>query len=187
MYRNFSHLGGKSALCFNKVDGTLAAEVQPLRVAGKFADEDCVFSDYQKFSDRWVARSYQCYEDGQTKLQAKIDEIIPESAPDASLFAPLDGAKESVNCLGPVKPGALVDQVTPRSPASASIRNALVVIDAEVGTDRRLHQLRVSSTPNPDFDQAALEAARQWRYKPFTCDGVPVEVETEVEINFHKH
>ena len=31
---------------------------------------------------------------------------------------------------------------------------------------------------------AAMEAAKQWRYQPTLLNGVPVEVITEIQINF---
>jgi outer membrane biosynthesis protein TonB len=36
------------------------------------------------------------------------------------------------------------------------------------------------------MEKAALEAVRQWRFKPATCDGEPVEVKVAVEIDSHK-
>jgi protein TonB len=31
---------------------------------------------------------------------------------------------------------------------------------------------------------SAVEAVRQWRYKPYYLDGQPVEIQTEITINF---
>jgi protein TonB len=31
---------------------------------------------------------------------------------------------------------------------------------------------------------AALDAVRQWRYKPYYLDGVPVDIETQITVNF---
>ena len=31
---------------------------------------------------------------------------------------------------------------------------------------------------------AAVEAVRQWRYRPYMLNGEPVEVETEITVNF---
>jgi len=53
-----------------------------------------------------------------------------------------------------------------------------------VAADGRPRNLRVTSAPNRDFDEAALEAVRQWRFKPATCDGEPIEVEIAVQIAF---
>jgi protein TonB len=34
------------------------------------------------------------------------------------------------------------------------------------------------------LSQAALEAVRQWRYKPYFLDGAPVEIQTQITVNF---
>ena len=38
---------------------------------------------------------------------------------------------------------------------------------------------------DPLLAQAAADAVKQWRYKPYTVDGTPVEMETQVSFNFH--
>ena len=37
---------------------------------------------------------------------------------------------------------------------------------------------------DPRLYQAALDAVRQWRYKPYILNGEPVEVETTIQVNF---
>jgi periplasmic protein TonB len=36
-----------------------------------------------------------------------------------------------------------------------------------------------------DLTAAALEAVRQWRYKPTLLNGMPVEVLTEIDVEFN--
>jgi protein TonB len=36
----------------------------------------------------------------------------------------------------------------------------------------------------PVLQQAAIDAVRQWRYKPYLLNGEPVEVETTIEVEF---
>jgi TonB family protein len=38
---------------------------------------------------------------------------------------------------------------------------------------------------DPLLAQAATDAVKQWKYNPYTVDGEPVEMETQVSINFH--
>jgi len=61
----------------------------------------------------------------------------------------------------------------------------VVVMTMLVGTDGKPHDLMVSSAPNGDFDEAALKAARRWKFKPATCGGEAVEVEITLETDFH--
>ena len=37
---------------------------------------------------------------------------------------------------------------------------------------------------HPMLVQAAVDAVRQWRYRPYVLNGEPVEVETQVTVNF---
>jgi TonB family protein len=56
-----------------------------------------------------------------------------------------------------------------------------VVIDAVIGTDGTVENLRVLSGPQ-ELQQSALDAVRQWTYKPYLLNGDPIEVETTINI-----
>jgi periplasmic protein TonB len=40
---------------------------------------------------------------------------------------------------------------------------------------------------SPFFVQAALDAVRQWRYRPTMLNGEPVEVDTTITVMFRLH
>jgi periplasmic protein TonB len=84
-----------------------------------------------------------------------------------------------------VSVGRLINKVEPVYPPLA--RNARVqgqvVLTAIISRDGTIQDLRVLSG-HPLLVQAALDAVRQWRYKPFLLSGEPVEVETTVTVNF---
>jgi TonB family protein len=177
---------GRSALCFDKISGALTAEVGPLQV-GSLTERACRYTDYQKFGDRIVARSYDCDDDKHLRFEARVVELAAEPATDPAFFAAPDGAKESVNCLGPVKPPAPVyspePTVPPGTPQGSTTR---VMMSIVVSTEGKPHDVRVISTPNHDFDQASLKAVRQWRFEPATCDGERVEKDMVVMTQFTK-
>jgi TonB family protein len=56
-----------------------------------------------------------------------------------------------------------------------------VVLGAVIGRDGNIKSLRVISGPS-ELQQSALDAVRQWTYKPYLLNGDPVEVETTVNI-----
>ncbi len=58
-----------------------------------------------------------------------------------------------------------------------------VVLHAIVSREGRITSLEVVSGP-PLFVQAALDAVRQWRYRPTLLGGEPVEVETTITVVF---
>ena len=176
----------RQVLCFDKLSGTLNAEISPVLSGTVIGERICLLSDYQKFGEYMVARSYECAEDAHPKLVAKVVELAAGPAHDPTLFVPPEGAKESVNCLGLVKPPTVVHQQDPTPPRSFS-GTSVVTISVVVGIDGKMRNPRVTSAPNHDYDEAALEAIQQWKFKPATCDGEPVEKEITTEFEFHRY
>jgi len=81
--------------------------------------------------------------------------------------------------------GNLVHRVQPEYPALArQVRiQGLVVLRAIISRDGTIENLQALSG-HPLLVPAALNAVRQWRYRPYVLNGEPVEVETEVKVNF---
>jgi protein TonB len=79
----------------------------------------------------------------------------------------------------------LIKRVQPKYPANALAMRAhgAVQIEATVDKQGNVVSPRVLSG-DPVLAAAALEAVRQWRYKPYYLDGEPVEIQTEITINF---
>jgi hypothetical protein len=51
-------------------------------------------------------------------------------------------------------------------------------------TDGFVKNLRALSPADTDFANAAFEAVRQWQFTPTRLDGIPVEVQIGVTVNF---
>jgi periplasmic protein TonB len=84
-----------------------------------------------------------------------------------------------------VAEGLLVHQVRPNYPPlarQARVQGA-VVLQAVISKDGTIQNLRVVSG-HPMLVQSALDAVKQWRYKPYFLNGEPVEVETSITVNF---
>ena len=81
--------------------------------------------------------------------------------------------------------GNLIFRVQPDYPALARQVRAqgLVVLRAVISREGTIQNLQVLSG-HPMLVQAAVNAVRQWRYRPYVLNGEPVEVETEVKVNF---
>lgn len=73
----------------------------------------------------------------------------------------------------------------PRYPELAKVARVegAVLLEVRVGTDGKVRSILVLSG-NPLLIQAAIEAVQQWRYKPVLLNGKPVEVLTQVTVNF---
>jgi len=72
--------------------------------------------------------------------------------------------------------------VYPTLAKQARIQGA-VVLHAIIDKDGNVSELQVISG-HPLLVQAAIDAVKQWRYKPTLLNGDPVEVDTTITVNF---
>lgn len=81
--------------------------------------------------------------------------------------------------------GNLILRVQPDYPSLArQVRvQGQVVLRAIISREGTIEKLQVLSG-HPMLVQAAVDAVRQWRYRPYVLNGGSVEVETEVKVNF---
>ena len=92
---------------------------------------------------------------------------------------------QKVTVSSGVAQGLLVHQVTPRYPPQARQARVqgTVVLQALIGKDGSVRNLHAVSGPAL-LTQAAVDAVKQWRYKPYYLDGQPVEAETQINVKF---
>ncbi len=81
--------------------------------------------------------------------------------------------------------GSLVRREQPLYPPLAKAARVqgpvlLAAIISKTGTIEDLHVI----SGHPMLVAAAIEAVRQWRYRPYVLNGEPVEVETQITVNF---
>jgi protein TonB len=84
-----------------------------------------------------------------------------------------------------VTSGLLVRRVQPNYPplARQARIQGTVVLHAVISKDGSIENLTLVSG-HPMLAPAAIEAVKQWKYKPYLLNGEPVEVDTEVQVNF---
>jgi protein TonB len=75
-----------------------------------------------------------------------------------------------------------VNPVYPQLAKQARIQG-VVVLEAEISTEGSIDNLRVISG-HPLLTQAAMDAVKQWKYKPTLLNGEPVPVVTTITVNF---
>jgi periplasmic protein TonB len=94
-------------------------------------------------------------------------------------------AVQKVRVSSGVAQGLLIHQVTPQYPTLARQARiqGTVVLQAVIGKDGTVQNLHVLSG-HPMLIPAAMDAVRQWRYKPYYLNWEPVEVDTQISVNF---
>lgn len=98
---------------------------------------------------------------------------------DAGMSAPLPVG-------GDVKAPVILHRVEPRYPQPMVTlrREGVVVLQCVIDRTGRVTQAEVLRSPHPLFDDAALDAVRQWRFGPGTLNGRSVDVVFMLTVNF---
>jgi protein TonB len=94
-------------------------------------------------------------------------------------------APKKVNISGGVAQGMLLQKTIPMYPpiAKAARVQGTVVLQATISKTGTIEGLHVISGPAM-LQQAAMDAVRSWRYRPYLLNNEPVEVETTVNVVF---
>jgi len=96
----------------------------------------------------------------------------------------LTPAKRIVVSQG-ISQGLLLQRVNPSYPAVARQAHISgdVLLQAVIGKDGSIQHLKVLHG-QPLLVQSALTAVKQWRYRPYLLNGNPVEIETQIMVQF---
>lgn len=99
-----------------------------------------------------------------------------------------DKTPTKLSVSGDKMQGNLIYRVNPVYPADAKANkdtlNGPVVLGVIVGRDGAPVKVFVKQSLRTDYDDSAMDAVRQWRWKPFLLNGDPVEVKTTVTVNY---
>ena len=110
------------------------------------------------------------------------------SAPSVPVLAklPVPTPVKRMRIASRVAEANLIHDVAPQYPPEAGRARieGTVVLMAVIGTDGSVKDVRVENGL-PILAQAAIDAVKQWRYKPYMIDGEPVEVDSRITINFN--
>ena len=110
-----------------------------------------------------------------------IGSIVGSTAPPPKVATP-----QKVRISSGVAEGMKIHDVQPAYPQMARIAHIQgdVVLQATISKSGSIENLRAVSG-HPILIQAALDAVRQWKYKPYILNTEPVEVETQITVKFH--
>jgi TonB family protein len=109
---------------------------------------------------------------GEAALTIAIEDLVPKSSP----VLRVGGNVESTRLISQPRP------IYPTEAKQARIQG-VVKLYALIGKDGTIQTLNVISG-HPLLAPTAVEAVKQWVYQPTLLNGNPVEVETEIDVNF---
>jgi TonB family protein len=130
-----------------------------------------------------------------TKIPPESSAVSPAPSPESSAppnttGAPGDGSganlPHKIRVSQGVATGLKIHDVNPVYPPEARARHlqGQVLLQVTIGTDGRIHDLKVISG-HPILAEAAKGAVEQWRYRPYVVQGKPIEVDTIITVIFH--
>jgi TonB family protein len=161
-----------------------------LRTHYSFEGLTSEFNKIVKTQGRFLAREVLFFEEKNKVLSAEV-ETIEGLAPTDAALTPASDAQSTIpstvqRVFTTAPPDLLIRKVQPIYPQDA--KNArvsgTVVLRAIIGTDGRVHDLSVVSTPWPSLAAEGLSSVSKWEYKPLLVDGVPVEFKTTINVIF---
>jgi TonB family protein len=141
----------------------------------------CAYQKYEGFGNRLFPRYIRCKTNPGNEIELKIAKLETAGPVDESLFSEPPQAVEIGTCERKISPPRALQSPAPEYPANHS-DSATVVLSIIVGKDGKPLNPEIVATAGKDFDQAALAATRNWRFKPATCDGTPYPVKVNLEI-----
>jgi TonB family protein len=152
---------------------------------GALAEE---FNHLAKVQGKYLAQEILFFEGKRKILTANVNTIEGLNPSDAALLPAADAKVPHEDKSEQIAPGVMVGMlvkkqqpVYPQDAKDARV-SGKVVIEAIIGRDGGIHELKVVSTPWPSLTASALWAVSQWQYKPYLLNGEPVDVETTVNV-----
>jgi TonB family protein len=174
----------KEDFCFRE-DGTLHTEIFPYGKTASAYVAAQEYSDFSPFAGKLFPRSLRVLGDKDVLLNLSVERLAPLGQMAESTFTPPEGARPWATCQNP-EPAKLLHQVHPSYPTieRTAHKSGRVILYALIQTDGSVTNLKVEGSSSQNFDAAAIEAVRQWKYQPTSCDGMPVPTETFINVLF---
>jgi TonB family protein len=168
---NLAVISGPEMLRGSALDAVSQWQYQPYLLNGEPTEVDTT-----------ITVNYQI-ESAPPPAETTVRGMVGSGPPPPAVSVRPNGEAGPFRVSGGVMAGMILTKVAPVYPADANVYGA-VVLHAMIGKDGKVNSLQVISGPVM-LRTAAIDAARQWTYKPYLVNGQPVEVDTVVTVNFN--
>jgi len=99
-----------------------------------------------------------------------------------------DKSPTALSVSANIMQGNLIYKKDPVYPAEAKANkdtvNGPVILLAIISKEGIPVKLLVKKSLRADYDQSAMDAVREWRWKPFLLNGEPTSVKTTITVNY---
>jgi len=119
-------------------------------------------------------------------VPSSLKSQMASTTPEASGNRPVESAMPSIEpvVVGEAAERALLtDQPAPSYPANSSGQPGMVVLQVLIGRDGTVQDAKFLQG-SLGFARAAIDGVKRWKFKPYTMNGRPVQVQTSLTIGF---
>lgn len=115
----------------------------------------------------------------------QIGNVLGGIAPSTPGSDPRPAVPQRIRVSSGVAQGLLVRKVNPAYPPDAKDQHiqGIVVLRVNIDKEGNVYKVELISG-HPLLAPAAMEAVKQWKYRPYLLNQIPIEVETQVQVNF---
>ena len=155
----------------------------------EFSVETIARKQISRFSNHQVALDLTIYVAAKPVASAHVDSLQGWPAASREVLEPGELVPDDapqVHLTGAITSGLILTQTPMVYPAARKTRHISgeVVLSGVITREGKMSQLEVVNSPDAALSASAMEAVKQWRYKPYLVDGKPVSVETTVTCVF---
>ena len=179
--------GTDRRMCFDETSGALASIEYP---GGQHQNPPDIsrieYGEFTSVAGKLVPREIRALKDRKVIAAVRVLEIAKITEENPSLFNAPAKAEFWAQCDDRKEADLLVGSVLPTFPASATANreSGRVILYAVIEADGSLSKAQVIRDATLDMDAAALQAVRQWHFRPAACGLTPIRVETSFYIDF---
>ncbi len=122
-------------------------------------------------------------------LSARVGPVNTISPDDPALAPPANAravSSETVQISSAAESALVIEKTKPVETGSVKVPKApgKVILEATVGTDGGLRDVRLVSAQTPDLALPAFLSVAQWHFRPYRMNGKPVTAEMPIEVDF---
>jgi len=142
-------------------------------------------SDFRQYHGHQIPNAVRLSYEGKPALEVRVTEVNPIPAPVGSVSSKKT-AMSPTHVPSDVMTGHLLNKPDPSYPKEAKKKHlsGSVLISAIITKQGTITATDVIASPSPLLSQAAEDAIKAWTYSPYLFNGIPLEVDTSITVNF---
>jgi hypothetical protein len=174
-------------LCFDRTQGVLVSVDYPTHSQQHPPEISRVeYSDFTGMETQVFPGRIRALSGRKTVAAVTVLKLAKVANVNSTSFDKPQNAQFWPSCGDDMQKAKIMDRVQAQYPTSARANHVQgrVTFFAVIEGDGSLSQITSIHPAAAELEEAGFQAISQWRYKPSTCAGAPVRVETMISVDF---